>query len=89
VISSAVTGTLAGRLLTVMPTNLKTLTWSFATGECGSEKLGWHSALTRLVSANVQNWVSMGKFYIISTGGAAGTFHLRLGCGLHILHQPV
>jgi hypothetical protein len=72
VISSAVTGTLQP-VLTVMPTNLKTLTWSFATGECGSEN--WAGIQPNaLVSANVQNWVSMGKFYIISTGGAAGTF---------------
>jgi chitinase len=72
VISSAATGTLQP-VLTVMPTNLKTMTWSFATGECGSEN--WAGIQPNaLVSANVQNWVSMGKFYIIATGGAAGTF---------------
>ena len=72
VISSAVTGTLQP-VLTVMPPNLKTMTWSFATGECGSE--GWAGIQpSALVSANVQNWVSMGKFYIISTGGASGVF---------------
>jgi hypothetical protein len=72
VISSAATGTLQP-VLTVMPTNLKTMTWSFATGECGSEN--WAGIQPNaLVSANVQNWVSMGKFYVISTGGAAGTF---------------
>jgi chitinase len=72
VISSAVTGTLQP-LLTVMPTNLKTMTWAFATGECGSEN--WAGIQpAALVSANVQNWVSMGKFYIISTGGQAGVF---------------
>ena len=72
VISSAVTGTLAD-VLTVMPTNLKTLTWAFATGECGSET--WAGIQpAALVSANVQNFVSMGKFYVISTGGASGVF---------------
>jgi hypothetical protein len=72
VISSAVTGTLQP-VLTVMPTNLKSLTWSFATGECGSEN--WAGIQPNaLVSANVQNWISMGKFYVISTGGAAGVF---------------
>jgi chitinase len=72
VISSAVTGTLQSAL-TVMPTNLKTMTWAFASGECGSES--WAGIQSNaLVSANVANWVSMGKFYIISTGGAAGTF---------------
>jgi chitinase len=72
VISSAVAGTLTD-VLTVMPTNLKTLTWSFATGECGSEN--WAGIQpAALVSANVQNFVSMGKFYVISTGGASGVF---------------
>jgi chitodextrinase len=72
VISSAVTGTLQP-VLTVMPTNLESLTWSFATGECGSEN--WAGIQPNaLVTANVQNWVSTGKFYVISTGGAAGVF---------------
>jgi hypothetical protein len=49
-----VTGTLQP-VLTVMPTNLKTLTWSFATGEGGSEN--WAGIQPNaLVCANVQNW---------------------------------
>ena len=72
VISSAVTGTLQP-VLTVMPTNLKSMTWAFATGECGSENWAGIQA-GALASANVQNWVSNGKFYTISTGGAAGVF---------------
>jgi len=72
VISSAVTGSLQP-VLTVMPTNLKAMTWAFATGECGSEN--WAGIQPgALVSANVQNWVSNGKFYMISTGGASGVF---------------
>ena len=71
-ISSAVTGTLQP-VLTVMPTNLKSMTWAFATGECGSENWAGIQA-SALASANVQNWVSNGKFYVISTGGAAGVF---------------
>ncbi len=87
VISSAVTGTLQP-VLTVMPTNLKSLIWSFATGECGSEN--WAGIQPNaLVSANVQNWVSMGKFYVISTGGAAGVFTLWVRCRFHNVHQPV
>ena len=39
VISTQVTGTLQG-LLTVLPTNLRAVTWAFATGECGSENWG-------------------------------------------------
>jgi len=72
VISSAVTGSLQP-VLNVMPTNLTTLTWGFATGECGSEN--WAGLPGAAVAAaNVQNFVSMGRYYVISTGGAAGSF---------------
>jgi len=72
VISSAVTGTMQ-TMLTVMPTNLNSAIWSFATGECGSEN--WAGITpAALVAANVQNWVSSGKTYTISTGGANGVF---------------
>nr|BAA92251.1 chitinase A [Burkholderia gladioli] len=72
VISTAVTGSLQP-VLSVLPAKLKTLTWSFATGECGSES--W-SGLTgsQVAAANVQNMVNAGRNYIISTGGAAGSF---------------
>lgn len=72
VISTAVTGSLQP-VLSVLPAKLKTLTWSFATGECGSEN--W-SGLTgsQVAAANVQNMVNAGRNYIISTGGAAGSF---------------
>ncbi|AJK48837.1 glycosyl hydrolase family 18 protein [Burkholderia plantarii] len=72
VISTAVTGSLQP-LLNVLPAKDKTVTWAFATGECGSES--W-SGLTaaQVASANVQNWVNAGRSYIISTGGAAGSF---------------
>jgi chitinase len=72
VISTAVTGSLVP-FLTAAPSNLKALTWAFATGECGSEN--WAGITpSALASANVQSFVSTGKFYIISTGGADGTF---------------
>lgn len=72
VISTAVTGALTP-LLNVMPTNLKTVTWAFATGECGSENWGGLSAAA-VAGANVQDFISSGRNYIISTGGAAGSF---------------
>ena len=72
VISSNVTGSLQG-VLTVMPTNLRALTWAFATGECGSENWGGLAGAA-IAAANVQNFLSMGKQYILSTGGAAGSF---------------
>jgi hypothetical protein len=72
VISTAVTGSLQP-LLSVLPSGVKTVTWAFATGECGSET--WAGIQPgALAAANVQSWVSAGKFYIISTGGQAGVF---------------
>jgi chitinase len=72
VISSAVTGTLSP-VLTVTPAKLPMITWAFATGECGSENWGG-LAPASVASANVQTFVSAGKKYILSTGGAAGSF---------------
>jgi len=79
VISSAVTGTLQP-VLTVMPSHLSTLTWGFATGECGTEN--WAGLPGPAVAAaNVQNFVSNGKYYILSTGGAAGAFRCGSDAG--------
>ncbi len=72
VISTAVTGTLSP-LLSVEPARLPMVTWAFATGECGSENWGGLSP-SAVAAANVQAFVSAGKKYIISTGGAAGSF---------------
>ncbi len=72
VISTAVTGTLSP-VLTVTPAKLPMITWAFATGECGSENWGGLSA-SAVAAANVQTFVSAGKKYILSTGGAAGSF---------------
>jgi chitinase len=72
VISSAVTGTMES-VTTVMPSNLSTLTWAFATGECGSETWGGLTPAS-VAAANVQSFASAGKKYILSTGGADGVF---------------
>ena len=72
VISTAVTGTLSP-VLSVKPAKLKEITWAFATGACGSENWGGLQAAA-VASANVQNFVNAGVKYIISTGGAAGSF---------------
>jgi hypothetical protein len=72
VISTAVTGTLSP-VLSVKPAKLKMITWAFATGACGSENWGGLQA-SAVASANVQNFVNAGTKYIISTGGAAGSF---------------
>lgn len=72
VISTEVTGQLKP-VLSVMPSKLNTLTWAFATGECGQEN--WAGVTPQqVVSSNVQNTINAGKTYIISTGGAAGSF---------------
>jgi hypothetical protein len=60
----------------VIPNNvpgLKAITLAFATGECGSENWGGVSP-TAFASANIQSLVNAGMKYIVSTGGAAGTF---------------
>ncbi|MBW8760433.1 MAG: glycosyl hydrolase [Burkholderiales bacterium] len=72
VISTAVTGTLSP-VLSVKPAKLKMITWAFATGACGSETWGG-LAPASVASANIQNFVNAGTKYIISTGGAAGSF---------------
>jgi hypothetical protein len=72
VISTAVTGS-AQPVLSVLPAKAKALTWAFATGECGNENWGGLTPYA-VASANVQNFVSAGRFYILSTGGAAGSF---------------
>jgi len=71
---SNVTGTVEA-VTTAMPN--KTLTWAFATGVCGSET--WAGITPAMEITNVANFVSAGKDYIISTGGADGTFDCPSG----------
>jgi chitinase len=72
VISTSVTGTLTP-ILNVFPSGLHALTWAFATGICGSENWGGISGQD-LASANIPLFTNQNVNYIISTGGAAGTF---------------
>lgn len=85
VLSTKVTGSLQP-LLSVMPAKLNTVTWSFATGECGSENWGGVQGQA-LASANVQNFVNAGKTYILSTGGAAGSFTCGSDAGFNTFIQ--
>lgn len=74
VISSKVTGASStAPLLGVIPAKLATVTWAFAAGECGAESWAGIGA-DALATANVQGFVDAGKSYILSTGGAAGSF---------------
>ena len=71
-ISTSVSGTRTP-VLNVMPSHQPALTWAFASGECGSE--GWAGVQSSaLVAQNMNQFVSAGKKYIISTGGQAGVF---------------
>jgi chitinase len=72
-LTTAVTGNRTSVLSVLPSTGANTLTWAFASGTCGSESWGGVKA-DDLVAANVQSFVSAGYKYIISTGGAAGSF---------------
>lgn len=73
----------SGNLLPIaqaMPAKMKALTWAFVTGECGSssptpvgENVAGMDPAT-FAATNVNSFVSKGKNYIVSTGGAAGAF---------------
>jgi hypothetical protein len=69
---TAVTGSVVP-VTQAMSSKNTTLTWAFATGECGSENWGGMAA-AQFASTNVPAFTSAGKKYIISTGGAAGSF---------------
>ncbi len=73
VISTKVSGA-----ATALPTDMsgagaKTITLAFATGECGSENWGGVAGAA-MASANVPLLTQAGIKYILSTGGAAGSF---------------
>ena len=71
VISSSVTG--SNQAVTrLMSTANSTLTWAFASGECGSEN--WVGSTPAQVASNVQGFVNARMKYILSTGGADGMF---------------
>ncbi len=79
VISTLVTGTRSS-LLSVLPRGTKTVTWAFASGECGNENWGGVTPAL-LANANVQKYVAAGVNYIISTGGAGGAFTCATDAG--------
>jgi hypothetical protein len=71
----------AGSLLSTTLPNLETVTLAFATGECGSESWGGiPAAIFR--NANIPTLDAAGVGYIISTGGASGTFTCSSAAGL-------
>ena len=58
-----------------------TLTWAFATGECGDEHWGAASAAD-VAAANVAAFDRAGVNYIISTGGEGGVFTCASNAGM-------
>ena len=59
----------------------KTITLAFATGECGSENWGGVQGAA-MASANVPLLTQAGVKYILSTGGAAGSFTCGSDAGM-------
>ncbi len=73
VISTSVSGTATPLATDIGSTSSKTITLAFATGECGSENWGGVAGAA-MASANVPLFTAAGVKYIVSTGGAAGSF---------------
>ena len=59
-------------ITSAMPAHDSVLSWAFATGVCGTEN--WAGITQAQMATNVARFVSAGKKYIVSTGGAAGAF---------------
>ena len=76
---SALTGTVEA-VTSTMPAGDSTLTWAFATGDCGSEN--WAGITPAMEATNVQDFANTGKDYIVSTGGADGTFDCPSDSGM-------
>jgi hypothetical protein len=74
---SGVTGTVQP-VTSAMPN--QTLVWAFATGDCTNEN--WAGISPTMEATNVQAFVNAGKHYILSTGGANGSFTCSSGSGL-------
>jgi chitinase len=73
VISTSVSGTRTPLVDDLIAAGSRTITLAFATGECGSESWGGVSGAA-MASANGPRLASAGVRYILSTGGAAGSF---------------
>jgi hypothetical protein len=73
VISTMVTGTRTALVDDMVANHAKTITLAFATGECGSENWGGVPGAA-MASANASSFAAKSIDYILSTGGAAGSF---------------
>ena len=77
---STAAGGIAVPVTTVLAKGM-TLSWAFATGECGRETLGGVDA-TRLAATNVEAFNRAGIDYIVSTGGEGGLFTCGTDAGM-------
>jgi hypothetical protein len=81
VISTALSGATTSLASDVASNGGKTVSLAFATGECGSENWGGVAGAA-MASANVSLFTGAGVNYIISTGGAAGSFTCSTDSGM-------
>jgi hypothetical protein len=65
----------------VSNTAMNTISWAFATGECGSENWAGMNA-SQFATQNINDFNNAGLKYIISTGGASGTFTCSTPAGM-------
>jgi chitinase len=72
VLTTNVSGTTQSVASMLKATGVDTLSWGFASGECGAET--WASVSPTDMAKNVAGFVQAGLKYIISTGGQAGSF---------------
>jgi len=75
-----------GSLVSNYVPNLGAITLAFATGACGSENWGGVSAAS-FASTNVSALSGAGVNYVVSTGGAAGTFSCATEAGMQAFIQ--
>jgi chitinase len=80
VLSTAVTGSPLTLINALPLSGTDTITWAFATGQCGTENWGGINA-TELTEANIKSWESSSKYFIVSAGGAAGSFKCSSDAG--------
>jgi hypothetical protein len=81
VISTNVSGTPSQLATDLAGAGGKTVTLAFATGECGTENWGGVQAAA-MASANVSLFTQANVKYILSTGGAAGSFTCGSDAGM-------
>jgi hypothetical protein len=81
VISTSVTGTATTLAADMLASGGKAITLAFATGECGSESWGGVDGGT-LASTNVPLFTKAGVGYVVSTGGADGSFTCGTDAGM-------